>query len=302
MAKLPQQKILLESDTNELEIVEFVIDSTEIDGTTKPCYFGVNVAKVREILRKPELSKVFQAHPAIAGVMQLRDKVLTVIDLGTALDTAALNADRIIVLEFNRMTIGVLVNSVTRIYRLSWEQIDPPAGTMTSSYVTGMVKMEDRIILILDFEKILGEVCATDALQPLSQEQLSANPFDRAKYRILVVDDSSFIRTNVISALEGSGYKTLSYVNGEDAWKGLCSGETPDLIITDIEMPKMDGLHFTSLVRKEEKFKNIPILIFSSLASDDNIRKWEKLGANGILTKPDLPNLVRITDEYLAKR
>jgi len=309
-----KQKILLESGTNELEIVEFRIDERGANGDTVPCYYGVNVAKVREIIRRPTTYKIPNSHPAVEGMMQLRDSVLAVINLAHVLGKSdqGLAADRVVVLEFNRLTVGILVHSVSCIYRISWEQVEPPAGALGADNVTGVVKMKDRIILILDFEKIVAEICGRDILYQIEAEQMSGEQvFDRSSCRILVADDSRFIRNNICSSLRCAGYRVEEAENGADAWEMIkrilerCSNDgVPytsefNMLITDIEMPQMDGLHLTSLIRKESALQGLPVLIFSSLATEDNKRKWCDLGANAIVTKPDLPNLVQLADSLL---
>jgi two-component system, chemotaxis family, chemotaxis protein CheV len=292
-------QILLQSDTNELEIVEFCID----EGTNQN-YFGVNVAKVREIIRRPELTAAVSSPPAVAGMMSLRDNVIPVIDLALVLSRNPVKeADRIVVLEFNQVTIGVLVNSVSRIYRLSWERVERPNRVCESAYITSLVKMEDRIILILDFERIIADLCESSAIKPVDNQILEES--EVAGRKILVADDSSFIRNSICSTLQQAGYIVEEAVDGEEAWllieKKLTAGAFDiDVLITDIEMPKMDGLHLTSRIRKDGRLATLPIYIFSSLASDDNIRKWQSIGANGILTKPDLPRLVQIIGEELS--
>ncbi|MDD2851604.1 MAG: chemotaxis protein [Desulfuromonadaceae bacterium] len=291
--------ILLESGTNELEIVEFCINDGE-----SPLFYGVNVAKVREIIQKPELRSVVNASPFVAGMMTLRDKVLPVIDLCQILGLYPGKApDRIVVLEFNRVVIGVLVNSVSRIYRLSWEQIEAPHKLAGGSYITGLVKMENRIILILDFERIIAEMFQEGAVIALNAEELSAH--DGTGRKILVADDSSFIRLQICSSLRGANYTVEEATNGQEAWdyieRTLANGTFDiDAVITDIEMPQMDGLHLVTLIRGQEALSRLPVYVFSSLASDDNIKKWEKLAINGVLTKPDLPKLVGILGEVLA--
>lgn len=307
-------KILLESGTNELEIVEFRIDERDSKGNVVPCFFGVNVAKVREIIRLPNLRKVVNAHSAISGMIKLRDQVITLIDLSQALnkDTEGIAADRVIVLEFNRIIVGILVHSVSRIYRISWENVEPPVKAIHDANITGVVKMEDRIILILDFEKIIGELSSTEALHTPTQElMLAHSTMNRGEKTILVADDSNFIRHTICGSLREAGYKVLEAENGEEAWdhvKALmnqCTAQGTgiesvlNLIITDIEMPRMDGLHLTSLVRKEGILDQIPVVIFSSLATEDNKMKWKDLGASDILTKPDLPNLVEKADNLV---
>jgi two-component system, chemotaxis family, chemotaxis protein CheV len=307
-------KILLESGTNELEIVEFRIDECDSKGNVIPCYFGVNVAKVREIIRLPNLRRVVNSHAAISGMIKLRDQVITLIDLSRALskNTEGLTADRVIVLEFNRIIVGILVHSVSRIYRISWENVEPPVKAIHDANITGVVKMEDRIILILDFEKIIGELSSTEALStPDEALMLAHSTANRGAKTILVADDSKFIRHTMCGSLREAGYHVVEAENGEEAWDivnamlAKCSAAGTDiedllnLIITDIEMPRMDGLHLTSLIRKEGTLNQIPVVIFSSLASDDNKAKWKDLGASDILTKPDLPHLVEKADSLV---
>ncbi len=313
---MEQGKILLESDTNELEIVEFRIDEMDSRGNVLPCYYGVNVAKVREIIRLPQMSRVVNAKPGVEGMIKLRDKVITIINLAQVLNknTGDLVADRVVVLEFNNLMVGVLVHSVSRIYRISWKNVEPPAKSVHSDQVTGLVKMDDRIILVLDFEKIVAELCSESALKPLDQIMMQrgeSNP-ERSQRTVLVADDSVFIRKTLCGSLRAAGYTVVEAENGAEAWnfiqqtmqKAAQENSTfkkyIDMLITDVEMPQMDGLHLTSLVRKEESLRDLPVAIFSSLASDDNKRKWINLGANCILTKPDLPNLVIRVDELTA--
>jgi two-component system chemotaxis response regulator CheV len=292
-------QILLQSDTNELEIVEFCIDEG-----TKQNFFGVNVAKVREILRRPELTSAVSTPPAVAGMMCLRNNIIPVLDLASVLGKCPENeADRIIVLEFNHVTVGVLVNSVTRIYRMSWERVERPNKVCDSAYVTALVKMDNRIILILDFERIIAELSEDSAMLPMDNQCIEERK--GAGRRILVADDSGFIRKSITTSLTSVGYTVEEAVDGEEAWniieKKLASGSFDiDILITDIEMPKMDGLHLTSRIRKDARLAGLPIFLFSSLASDDNIRKWQSLGATGILTKPDLPRLVQVIDDELS--
>jgi two-component system chemotaxis response regulator CheV len=174
--------------------------------------------------------------------------------------------------------------------------------------------MDDRIILVLDFEKIVAELCSESALKPLDAIMMNrseTNP-ERAEKTVLVADDSVFIRKTLCSSLRSAGYTVLEAENGAEAWKiieltmqkatqnGCDFKKYIQMLITDVEMPQMDGLHLTSLVRKEETLNDFPVAIFSSLASEDNKRKWIGLGANCILTKPDLPKLVEVVDELTA--
>jgi two-component system chemotaxis response regulator CheV len=307
--------ILLESGSNELEIVTFRLDEISADGEVTPCHFGVNVAKVREIIRLPHIFKAVNSHPSIMGMIKLRDKVITVINLATVLekDVSGLKSEHVVVLEFNNIVVGILVQSVSRIYRISWEDVEPPARFGENLYVTGMIKKDDFIIFLLDFEKVIGEICCEDILNQVDDRLIAQAeiPFDRSTKRVLIVDDSPFIRQALGSTLRSAGYTVEESENGEVAWETInqklaasrassnCITEELSLVVTDIEMPQMDGLHLTTKVRAEKDLDNLPLIIFSSLASEDNIRKWRNLGANDILTKPDLPNLVKVVDNLV---
>jgi two-component system, chemotaxis family, chemotaxis protein CheV len=291
--------ILLESDTNELEALEFCVD----DGAT-PGYFGVNVAKVMEIIRMQDLSCTVLSSKTIAGTISLRGKVITVLDLAKVLGrTPDKPPERIIILEFNGITVGVMVNTASRIHRLSWSQIETPPPVVADLYVIALVKMDNRIILLLDFERILAEFSGTTAMTPMPFDPLPLSLVEGRK--ILLVDDSSFIRNSISALLRNAGFRVEEAHNGEDAWNLLREkldrgGFDIDIIITDVEMPRMDGLHLTSLIKKETRLNGVPVFIFSSLASEANNRKWKHIGADGIITKPDLPHLVQILSSALA--
>jgi two-component system chemotaxis response regulator CheV len=183
--------------------------------------------------------------------------------------------------------------------------VERPNRICESTYITSLVKMEDRIILILDFERIIADLSESSALKSVDNQVLE--DCSAGGRRILVADDSSFIRASICSTLLKAGYEVDEAADGEEAWqiidRKLNAGAFDiDVLITDIEMPKMDGLHLTSRIRKDVRLANLPIYIFSSLASDDNMRKWKGIGANGILTKPDLPRLVQIIGEQFSNQ
>lgn len=313
---MQQKSILLESDTNELEIVEFRVDEMDSHGNVVPCFYGVNVAKVREIIRLPQMTRIVNARPGVEGMIKLRGTVITIINLAVVLgkNTGDLLSDRVVVLEFNDLRVGVLVHSVSRIYRISWKNVEAPARSVHSEQVTGLVKMEDRIILVLDFEKIVAELCSETAIKSVDKALMLRSKTDsqRPPRTVLVVDDSHFIRNVLTTTLRTAGYTVIEAENGAEAWdliqeimqKAANEGNNfrkyIDMLITDVEMPQMDGLHLTSLVRKEDLLKNWPVAIFSSIASDDNKRKWIGLGANYILTKLDLQELLEVVDDLTA--
>ncbi len=301
-----ETSILLESGTNELEIVEFRIDEQLDDGGLHRSDYAVNVAKVREIIRVPELTEVPDGHPALEGVCTLRDKVIPIVNLPKWLkkNRGSLVPDKVIVMEFNHVTVGVLVHGVSRIHRLSWTDVEPPVQMMEEGAVTSVVRLDNKIIMILDFERIIGEICPETALQDPDSLDLQHNTA-RASKTVLIAEDSGFIRKNMKASLDHVGYRVVQAEDGQSAYDILCNykaigGNITDhvnLVITDVEMPRMDGLHLTTLIKEDPVLQPLPVIIFSSMASEANARKWSSLGAYKIITKPDLDKLVHIVDD-----
>ncbi len=305
--------ILLASGTNELEIVEFRIDELAQDGTVKQCYYGVNVGKVREIINLPKLTAIPESQYAVAGITTLRDKVITIVDIACLLEknTGDIKPSKVIVMEFNNIQVGFIVHSVSRIHRISWTKVEPPVKMADDGLVTSLVKMDGRIIMILDFEKIIAQICPETSLKipvDTGHEELKNR---RSANTILVADDSGFIRKNIKASLSDAGYRVLEAFDGQEALDLLVDIKQQAekqqkqlngfvaLIITDVEMPRMDGLHLTVRIKEDTVLKTLPVLIFSSMASDDNRLKWKDIGAEEIITKPDLPNLINLVDDYV---
>ena len=237
----------------------------------------------------------------IAGTISRNNKIIPVITLAKILGNQSdREAERIIILELNQITVGIMVGKVSCVHRLSWALVEVPPQNGTGLYVIALVKMDNRIILLLDFERILAELFEEAAVKPLILTH--GTPHTNAYRSILFVDDSSFIRSTIGALLRHAGFRVEEAINGEDAWnkiqRKLEDGDIDiDIVITDVEMPLMDGLHLTSLIKKDNRLSGLPVFIFSSLASEDNKRKWKHIGANGIITKPDLPKLVQILGE-----
>lgn len=294
--------ILLESGTNEFEVLEFVINGN---------HYGINVEKVREILPYQPVTPVPNSHPCIEGIFMPRGDIITVIDLFGALgyerDDRA--NDYFIVTNFNNLCIAFDVECVLGIQRISWQKVVKPDATIgggDNSIATGILKNENGLIIILDFERIVEEICPETSLK-LSQISKFK---DRARNEIpiLIAEDSMMLCKLVQEALNTSGYTNLMIKNnGKEAWDYLEELRRTNgveygarLIITDIEMPKMDGHHLIKLVRETEGLKHIPIVIFSSLINDEMRRKGALLGANAQVSKPEIGTLVSLIDEILG--
>lgn len=295
--------ILLESGTNELEIVEFSIGGN---------IYGINVAKVREIIRFPDnVVPVPESHPSIEGIAELRGKVVPIINLPVHLgQTGELDklSSYVIVTEFNQETIGFCVNAVDTIRRLSWSQIESPTGVIASEegLVVSIVKFDDRMVLLLDFEKISADINPASAIQNTSKrtDEKTEYCMERSSKTILVAEDSKYILKVIVRKLEKAGYKVRTASNGLMAWEYLNSiiddmDNHINILITDIEMPQMDGLHLVKKIKSHEKLKRLPCLVFSSLITEEMILKCKSVGADGQISKPEIEDLAALVDSFI---
>lgn len=299
--------ILLESGTNELEMVEFLIGQ---------CHYGINVTKVREIIRTSEdIVPVPDSHFSVEGAINLRGKVIPVVNLAKHLSVNVAydkKNSRIIVAEFNHLIIGFWVSSVTRIHRLSWKSVETPSDLVQSKggYAVGVVKIDNKILFLLDFEKIAADINPKSGLQNIDgMPNIYNKPglkIDRSTKTILVVEDSVFVRELMLSHLHNAGYMTKIATNGEEAWN-IIEGFTQkggadnlakgiNLVVTDIEMPQMDGLHLLARIKKEAATSKLPVIVFSSMISKELSIKCRGLGANGEIAKPQIDQLVTLAD------
>ncbi len=304
MSNINQTEILLESGTNELEIMEFTING-EI--------FGINVAKVREIMMYAPVKEMQNAHPMVEGIFKPRGDVITVIDLAKYLGLPPSNnsaRDIFIITNFNGIDCAFHVHTVVGIDRISWRKIQKPDRIIygnSAGVATGIAEYEDRLITILDFEKIVSEICPETGIQLQDIETVEACS-SRSDKIILVVEDSSLLSRMIIECLHKSGYtRTVKTDNGQEAWDFLTeildSGDPVEehinLIITDIEMPQMDGHRLTKLVKENPQLKVLPVILFSSLINEEMKIKGEQLGADEQITKPEIARLVSTIDHLL---
>ncbi len=297
-------KILLENGTNELEVLEFKLDGNA---------YGINVAKIKEIINYQEVTPVPNAHPSVEGIFMPRDTMITAIDLKNCLQRGVSEPGGLfIVTNFNKLDIAFHVDSVVGIHRVSWREIIKPGTTISTSedgVSTGIIKFDDRLIIILDFEKIVTDINPETGLKVADIEELGER--HRIDVPILIAEDSPLLNKLIVDSLHKAGYVNLIHTeNGQQAYDVIqeCKKEGTlrehvQCIITDIEMPLMDGHRLTKLVKSDDETKDIPIVIFSSLVNEDMKRKGEALGANAQLSKPEIGNLVRVVDELvLANR
>ncbi|MCR5641220.1 MAG: chemotaxis protein [Lachnospiraceae bacterium] len=295
--------ILLESGTNELEILEFKVADN---------YYGINVAKIREILTYSHVTPVPNSHPFVEGIFMPRDVMISVINLRKCLGYEDdPNIDGLFfITNFNSLNTAFHVDEVLGIHRVSWEDINSPDSTISaedSGVSTGVIKLEDRLVVILDFEKIVSNINPETGLKVSDMDNYEAH--DRSKSPIVIAEDSPLLSKLITECLRKAGYTNLIVnPNGQEAWDKLVEmkskGTVLDdvhLIVTDIEMPKMDGHRLTKLVKEDEVMKKIPVIIFSSLINEEIRRKGESLGADAQLTKPEIGKLVQVIDELVEK-
>ncbi len=294
--------ILLESGTNELEIVEFQV------GTNK---FGINVIKVKEIIQPITVTYIPHAHPNVEGIVQLRGEVLPVVDMAKVLGLQTNTRDeqeKYIVAEFNKQRVVFHVDNVTQIHRISWNQIEKPSDIYqgSSSHVIGVIKREDEMILLLDFERIIVDINPESGINVESVKKLGKR--ERSDKKIVIAEDSPLLRKLLHDTLNEAGYMNLEFFeNGKDALEyleGLVKvtsdiAEHVQMLVTDIEMPQMDGHHLTRKVKENPNLTKLPVLIFSSLITDDLRHKGDQVGAEDQISKPEIAELVLKIDKFI---
>lgn len=294
-----ESKILLENGTNELEVLEFRIDDH--------CY-GINVAKIKEIIVYQEVTPVPNAHPSIEGIFMPRDTMITAIDLRNCLQRGASKPGGLfIITNFNKLDIAFHVDAVVGIHRVSWADIIKPNATISKaeeSISTGIIKLEERLIIILDFEKIVSDINPNTGLNVAQLSDIGTR--QRNEIPIVLAEDSQLLNKLIVDSLKKAGYDNVKHFeNGKLAYdyiKGCKDRGQLDkvkCIITDIEMPIMDGHRLTKLVKSDDETKQIPLIIFSSLVNEEMRRKGESLGADRQLSKPEIGNLVAVIDELV---
>lgn len=258
--------------------------------------YGINVFKVQEVIQCPSLTHIPNSHPVVCGIANIRGKTISIIDLGAAVGQAPLDsvAGRfVIIAEYNRCTIGFMVSSVDRIVNLTWgEIIPPPKASGKEHFLTAVTRVDDELVEILDVEKVLVQVMGergvvSDAI--VAEQSTHAT----VKRHIMVVDDSSVARSQIKRTLDRIGIEATMAVDGKQAWDALnAMANLPEpvaqqigMIICDVEMPNMDGYTLTSLIKQDPRFKDIYVLLHTSLSGVFNGPMVEKVGADAFVPK-----------------
>ncbi len=318
MEDRPSQEILLESGTNEMEILEFYLGEQS---------FGINVQKLREIIQyEPEKTTTLpESKPSVMGTYLVRGQSISLIDLNKHLNPQQPHGEGperpiVLVCQFNSKVTGFMVDDVNQIHRISWENVRPMAPFIDKfrPRFTGSINVGSKEILIVDLEHILTELdpdlskvfaggmptekdAATESLSKAKQRQ---------QIKLMLAEDSSIIRSGIQRVLNESGYTQLTtFVDGDECYRALKQiheqvGSEEEflqhlnLLVTDIEMPKMDGMALCRRVREELGLKNLKVIMFSSLITEQMAAKCASIGANASISKPQIPELVEMVDQF----
>jgi len=318
--KSERQEILLETGTNEVEIAEFGIF---LKNSERFQSFGINVAKIREIIKTPQYMGIPTSHRNVLGVFKLRDKIIPLIDLGGWLnESEGGDSDNtyVIVAEFNQDNFGFLVHKIETIHRMSWEKVLPPANVqhdIRKNCITGIVALgheEKKLMLMVDFEKIVSDINPEVSLSIKSDQQI-IEQLDGGDPppKILLAEDSSIVQDLLKGILEDGGFDVVSVDNGKRAWEYVSEwkqkateSDAPisnyvHMVLTDIEMPQMDGHSLLRKIKEDASLQQVPVILFSSLIYEEIRRKGDLLGADAQISKPEIGNLLNIVEDVLKK-
>ena len=298
-----ESNILMESGTNELEILEFMIGNN---------HYGINVAKIKEIVPFNIVTPVPNANPSVEGIFMPRDLLITVIDLAKVINATSSedpSKDMFIITNFNKLNVAFHVHKVVGIHRVSWVDIITPDATINTAengIATGIIKINGKLIVILDFERIVSDISPETGLKVSEIDKLEGRI--RNTSPIVIAEDSPLLSKMIADSLLKAGYINLILCkNGQEAWdkltdiknKGTISNDV-HCVITDLEMPLMDGHRLTKLIKTDKELQQIPVIIFSSLINDQMRLKGDAVGADVQLSKPEIGLLVHEIDKLLA--
>ena len=299
--------ILLESGTNELVILKSHVGNK--------C-FGINIAKVSEMANYSPVTPMPGAPDAVEGIFMPRDTLITVVDLHKVLNSPRPenNDGMLIICEFNSMHVAFHVTAVNGIVKLSWTSIEKPPSVAQSEnlgLITGVAKLDDGMILILDFEKIVADINRSAGLDTTGIDKLSHLDGVNFEGHVVIAEDSALLNKMIMDSLHTAGFKNvISFTNGKDAlnyiegYKSLGDNILDEvaLLISDIEMPQMDGHHLTKRIKDDPVMQKIPVFLFSSLINDKMRIKGKSVGADEQFSKPQIGILIEKMHDYMKKK
>ncbi|PRR82161.1 chemotaxis protein [Clostridium vincentii] len=294
--------ILLESGTGELEIIEFIIKDT---------HYAINVVKVKEVMEMPEsgITKLPDPKPEVAGLLLSRQEILPLINLKYIV-TKKIEKNigaKIIICQFNKIKVAFSIDEIVAVHRIKWSDIRKPDDLVEDSLSVGNILLGDKIVIMLDFEKIVTDISPSSGI---SEDRLVNIEYkDRSNVKLILADDSALIRRLLNDTLIKAGFKNLrifddgkqalDFLKGVVKEKGQDFTEDVQILITDIEMPQMDGLTLTRCVKEDPILKKLPVVIFSSLITDELRHKGDSVKADAQLSKPEIEELVQVIDKLL---
>lgn len=295
--------ILLESGTNELEILEFIVAGN---------YYGINVAKIREIIEYTPLTPIPNGHEFIEGAFSSRGETISVIELARCLGMTAKQADEndtILITTFNGVNTGFHVQEVVGIHRVNWSQIVQPDKLVSGgkeSVITGIINFDDKLVLLLDFEQIVASISPEVGIRLSDVKNLGERKKNSSP--IIYAEDSQMLSMLIYDGLTEAGYtNVIPMNNGLEVWQLLeqyrkegTLDKMVSLIVTDIEMPQMDGHRLLKLVKEHPDYNHIPVIVFSSLINEEMRRKGELLGADAQLSKNEMGKFIQELDRILG--
>ncbi len=273
---------------NRLELLTFNLGGSQL--------YGINVFKIQEVIQCPPMTAVPHSHPVVRGIANLRGKTITLMDLGMAIGQMPLqdiSTSYVIITEYNRTTQGFLVNGVERIVNLNWDEIKPPPKGAGNNYMTAVTEVDGKLVEIIDVEKVMSEVTPANEIVSGEMVEEGKDEMGEEEYHILVVDDSSVARNQIKRTLDQLDINSTLANNGREALdilKSLADEGVPvtqrfAMVISDVEMPEMDGYTLTTEIRADPRLSDLYIILHTSLSGVFNTALVEKVGANQFIAK-----------------
>lgn len=298
--------------TNKLEVLLFSLGVDERTGRDE--VFGINVFKVREVMKVPDITHAPDMPPGVEGMISLRGSMIPVLNLGHFCNMQIKDKPKVLmVTEYNRTIQGFLVQSVDHILRLEWGQLKSPPSLMShqlGGLITAVCEIPDgRIVMVLDVEKLLSAAVGNDDIK----EDLSEVLRSKEPGLVVFADDSSVARKRISALLDQMGVKYISANNGAEAWQKLQDmaeratanntvlTDQISVVLTDVEMPEMDGYVLTVKIKQDPRFKGIPVVMHSSLSAATNVAMGKRIGADGYVAKFDPMELSKSLTPFLEQ-
>ena len=297
-----ENNILLESGTGELEVIEFVVNGV---------HYAINVVKVKEVIEmnKDAITELPDPKPELAGLLLCRQDILTLVDLKYILTKQKSDnmGSKVIICEFNKVKVAFNIDDILAIHRIKWSEIEKPDDLTESSLGVGNIIINGRVVIMLDFEKIVTDIAPNVGI---SEDRLVKVDYkDRGNAKLVLADDSPLIRRLLKDTLTKAGFKNLTifddgkqaldYLQGLAKERGENFKDEAQMLITDIEMPQLDGLTLTRRIKEDPILCKLPVIIFSSLITDELRHKGEEVKADAQLSKPEVEQLVEVVDKLL---